>query len=39
MSTLLTADPIHFYESLILFEDELGDNGTAIADVRVVLIR
>lgn len=29
-------DPIHFYETIPLFEDELGDNGAAQLNVRVV---
>lgn len=29
-------DPILFYETLPLFEDELGDNGAATLSLRVV---
>jgi hypothetical protein len=37
MKLLKSALPIHFYESLILFEDELHDNGCAISDIKVVI--
>eukprot|EP00842_Homolaphlyctis_polyrhiza_P006307 jgi/Hompol1/6678/HPOL_000135-RA len=32
---LLSPDPILFYNDLILFEDELGDNGIAMLSIRV----
>jgi type 2A phosphatase activator TIP41 len=36
---LLTANlPIKFYDSLVLFEDELGDNGCSILDAKIVCI-
>lgn len=28
--------PILFFDSLVLFEDELGDNGCAMTDIKVV---
>ncbi|KAI8052502.1 TIP41-like family-domain-containing protein [Syncephalis plumigaleata] len=28
-------EPIHFFDQVILFEDELADNGTAMLDVKV----
>jgi type 2A phosphatase activator TIP41 len=33
---LLRKDPILFYNDVILYEDELGDNGCAFLNVRVV---
>ena len=35
MELLQRPDPILFYEHCVLFEDELGDNGAALLDVRV----
>ena len=36
LAHLKVQEPILFYEELDLFEDELGDNGTAILNARVV---
>jgi len=36
LEILKRQDPILFYEDLVLFEDELADNGTSKVNVRIV---
>lgn len=36
LSKLTSPDPILFYDEVLLFEDELGDNGTSILSIKVV---
>ena len=36
MEKLKKRDPIHFYDDVLLFEDELSDHGTSILSVKVV---
>ncbi|RKP27736.1 TIP41-like family-domain-containing protein [Syncephalis pseudoplumigaleata] len=31
-------EPIHFFDQVVLFEDELADNGTAMLDVKVAMM-
>ena len=35
MQQLTAPDPILFYDNIVLYEDELADNGCAILNVRV----
>ncbi|KAJ3313963.1 hypothetical protein HDV04_001269 [Boothiomyces sp. JEL0838] len=37
LSKLTSPDPILFYDEVLLFEDELGDNGTSILSIKVKL--
>lgn len=36
MARLRERERIHFYEELVLFEDELADNGTASLTLKIV---
>lgn len=35
-SQLKQQEKIHFYDDVILYEDELADNGTAMLNVKIV---
>ena len=35
---LKVREKIHFYDDILLFEDELSDNGTSILSVKIVSI-
>ena len=35
-SQLKQQERIHFYDDVILYEDELADNGTAVLSVKIV---
>ena len=36
LEKLKVREKIHFYEDILLFEDELSDNGTSIMNVKIV---
>lgn len=36
---LKSKDPIQFYDEVILYEDELADNGSSIMKARIVIFK